>query len=138
MTPTTVTDIKTVAIPSILTAPLYRAINLAAGMVETSLSSQYASGVLVAENGTVEAHWLNYLGERDSNDQDVKHVLGLATATLFLVIDQIQEIIIPKLFMMNIEPRTISISVVRIRGVSDGWLAKVTKSNSSHHQLLMV
>ena len=32
--------------------------------VDTSLSGQCASGVLVAEDGTVEALWLSYLGER--------------------------------------------------------------------------
>ena len=139
MTPTTVTDITTVAIPSNLTAPRYRAINLDAITVDTSLSGQCASGVLVAEDGTVEALWLNYLGERTSHNQkDVEYHLGLATPTLFPVIDQIQENITPKLRILNVETNTISMSQVRIMGVSDEWIAKVAESNPSRHQLFMV
>ena len=139
MTPTTVTDITTVAIPSNLTAPRYRAINLDAITVDTSLSGQCASGVLVAEDGTVEALWLNYLGERTSHNQkDVEYHLGLATPTLFPVIDQIQENITPKLRILNVETNTISMSQVRIMGVSDDWIAKVAESNPSRHQLFMV
>ncbi len=139
MTPTTVTDITTVAIPSNLTAPRYRAINLDAITVDTSLSGQCASGVLVAEDGTVEALWLNYLGERTSHNQkDVEYHLGLATPTLFPVVDQVQENITPKLRILNVETNTISMSQVRIMGVSDDWIAKVAESNPSRHQLFMV
>ena len=139
MTPTTVTDITTVAIPSNLTAPRYRAINLDAITVDTSLSGQCASGVLVAEDGTVQALWLNYLGERTSHNQkDVEYHLGLATPTLFPVIDQIQDNITPRLRILNVETNTISMSQVRIMGVSDDWIAKVAESNPSRHQLFMV
>ncbi|KAL9128171.1 MAG: hypothetical protein Q9217_003096 [Psora testacea] len=139
MTPTTVTEIITVAIPSNLTAPRYRAINLDAIAVDTKISGQCASGVLVAEDGTVEALWLNYQGQWEPDiKKNVEYFLGIATPTLFSVIDQIQENITPKLRILNVEPRTISMSDVRIRGVSDEWIAKVAESNPSHHQLFMV
>lgn len=139
MTPTTVTDITTVAIPSNLTAPRYRAINLDAITVDTSLSGQCASGVLVAENGTVEALWLSYLGERTAHtSKDVEYHLGLATPTLLPVTDQIQKDITPSLRILNVETNTISMSQVRIMGVSESWITKVAEANSSRHQLFMV
>ena len=139
MTPTTVTDITTVAIPSNLTAPRYRAINLDAITVDTSLSGQCASGVLVAEDGTVEALWLSYLGERTAHtSKDVEYHLGLATPTLLPVTDQIQKDITPSLRILNVETNTISMSQVRIMGVSESWITKVAEANSSRHQLFMV
>ena len=139
MTPTTVTDITTVAIPSNLTAPRYRAINLDAITVDTSLSGQCASGVLVAEDGTVEALWLSYLGERTAHTQkDVEYHLGLATPTLFPIVDLVQENIVPQLRILNVETNTISMSQVRIMGVSEEWISKVAESNPSRHQLFMV
>lgn len=139
VTPTTVTDITTVAIPSNASAPRYRAINLDAVTVDTGLSSQCGSGVLVADDGTVEALWLSYLGERSPHTQkDTEYHLGLATPTLLPVINQIQNGIFPKLRILNVETNTIQMSQVRIMGVSEQWIQKVAQSNSSRHQLFMV
>ncbi|KAL6715162.1 hypothetical protein ACLMJK_007426 [Lecanora helva] len=139
MTPTTVTDITTVAIPQNLTAPRYRAINLDAITVDSSLSGQCASGVLVSEDGTVQALWLSYLGERTAHtSKDVEYHLGLATPTLFPVLDQIQKDVYPSLRILNVETNTISMSQVRIMGVSEHWISKVAESNPSRHQLFMV
>ena len=139
MTSTTVTDITTVAIPSNLSAPRYRAINLDAITVDTNLSGQCASGVLVAEDGTVEALWLSYLGERTAHtSKDVEYHLGLATPILLPVSDQIQKDITPSLRILNVETNTISMSQVRIMGVSESWITKVAEANSSRHQLFMV
>jgi S1-C subfamily serine protease len=55
---TTVTDITTVAIPASASTPRYRGLNLDAITVDSSLSGQCGSGVLVAEDGTVQALWL--------------------------------------------------------------------------------
>ena len=139
ITPTTVTEITTVAIPQNLAAPRYRAINLDAMTVDSSLSGQCASGVLVAEDGTVEAIWLSYLGERTSHtSKDVEYHLGLATPTLFPVLDQIQKDVYPSLRILNVETNTISMSQSRIMGVADHWISKVAESNPSRHQLFMV
>lgn len=136
---TTVTDITTVAIPSNGSAPRYRAINLDAVTVDTGLSGQCGSGVLVADDGTVEALWLTYLGERNHHNQkDTEYHLGLATPTLLPVIDQIQKGIVPQLRILNVETNTIQMSQVRIMGVDEKWIEKVTQANSSRHQLFMV
>jgi S1-C subfamily serine protease len=139
LTPTTVTDITTVAIPSNGSAPRYRAINLDAITVDTGLSGQCGSGVLVSEDGIVEALWLTYLGERSSqSNKDVEYHLGLATPTLFPILDQIQNDIVPRLRILNVETNTIQMSQVRIMGVSESWISKVAAANSSRHELFMV
>ena len=139
VTPTTVTDITTVAIPSNPQAPRYRAINLDAITVDTGLSGQCGSGVLVAEDGTVEALWLSYLGERSaSSSKDVEYHLGLATPTLFPVLEQIEKDITPRLRILNVETNTIQMSQARIMGVSNEWIAKVSAANPTRHQLFMV
>ncbi|KAL8942806.1 MAG: hypothetical protein Q9211_001235 [Gyalolechia sp. 1 TL-2023] len=139
LTPTTVTDITTVAIPSNVSAPRYRAINLDAITVDTSLSGQCGSGVLVREDGTVEALWLNYLGERSPHNQkDVEYHLGVTTPTLLPILNQIQSGINPSLRILNIETTTVQMSQCRIMGLSESWITKVAEANPSRHQLFMV
>lgn len=136
---TTVTDITTVAIPSNTSAPRYRAINLDAITVDTGLSGQCGNGVLVAEDGTIEALWLSYLGERSPHsNKDTEYHLGLATPALQSIINQVRKGIVPDLRILNIETNTIQMSQVRIMGVSESWIQKVAQANPSRHQLFMV
>ncbi|KAI9811051.1 MAG: hypothetical protein M1827_005633 [Pycnora praestabilis] len=136
---TTVTDITAVAIPANGQAPRYRAINVDAITVDTGLSGQCGSGVLVGEDGTVQALWLSYLGERSAaTNKDIEYHLGLATPTLLPIIEQIQNGIVPNLRMMNVETNTVQMSQVRIMGVSDNWIRMVEEDNPERHQLFMV
>ena len=136
---TTVTDITTVAIPSNTAAPRYRALNLDAITVDTGLSGQCGNGVLVAEDGTVEALWLSYLGERSTHsNKDVEYHLGLATPTLLPIISQVRQGTIPDLRILNIETNTVQMSQVRIMGVAESWISQVAAANPSRHQLFMV
>ncbi|KUL89420.1 hypothetical protein ZTR_04447 [Talaromyces verruculosus] len=136
---TTVTDITTVAIPANASAPRYRAINLDAITVDTGLSSQCTTGVLLREDGVVQALWLNYLGERTGNShKDVEYHLGLATPSLLPITSKIQQGEIPKLRILNMESYVIQMSQARIMGVSEEWINKVAEANPSRHQLFMV
>ncbi|TAQ91300.1 hypothetical protein B7494_g376 [Chlorociboria aeruginascens] len=136
---TTVTDITAVAIPANSGAPRYRAVNVDAITVDTSLSGQCGSGVLVGEDGTVQALWLTYLGERSPvTSKDTDYHLGLATPTLLPVIEQIQRGDIPKLRMLSVEFNAIQMSQARIMGISEEWIQRVALDNSSRHQLFMI
>ncbi|KUJ17248.1 putative pro-apoptotic serine protease [Mollisia scopiformis] len=136
---TTITDITAVAIPANSGAPRYRAVNVDAITVDTSLSGQCGSGVLVGEDGTVQALWLTYLGERSPITQkDTDYHLGLATPTLLPVIRQIQSGVQPKLRMLSVEFSAIQMSQARIMGVSEEWIKKVAEDNASRHQLFMI
>lgn len=136
---TTVTEITAVAIPANSGAPRYRAVNVDAITIDSNLGVSCGSGVLVAEDGTVQALWLQYLGERSpSNQRDEEYHLGLGTPTLLPVISAIQRGETPRLHMLSVEFRSIHMSQARVMGVSDEWIKKVTQANRSHHQLFMV
>lgn len=136
---TVVTDVTTVAIPASASTPRYRAINLDAITIDTSLASQCGSGVLVSEDGTVQALWLTYLGERSSHTgKDVEYHLGLATPILLPVLKEIQEGVKPNLRILNVETSTTNMSQSRIMGLSDSWIERVEKEDPERHQLFMV
>ncbi|KAK7956795.1 nuclear serine protease 2 [Apiospora aurea] len=138
-TATTVTEITAVAIPANSGAPRYRATNVDAITVDTNLSGQCGSGVLVDKNGTVQALWLTYLGERSAHSsRDEEYHLGLATPTLLPVISQIQKGEVPKLRILSMEFRAIHMAQARVMGVSEDWLHKVSEANEHTHQLFMV
>jgi pro-apoptotic serine protease NMA111 len=120
---TVVTDITTVAIPASAATPRYRAINLDAVTVDTGLAMQCGSGVLVDNDGTVQALWLTYLGERNaSTGKDVEYHLGLATPMLLPVVEQVRQGVKPALRIMSVELQTIQMSQARIMGVDEGSL----------------
>ncbi|GAB1216645.1 hypothetical protein ATERTT37_005862 [Aspergillus terreus] len=136
---TAVTDITTVSIPANASAPRYRAINLDAITVDTGLSGQCSNGVLVGEDGVVQALWLNYLGERTpSSHKDVEYHLGFATPALLPVASKVQAGEMPKLRILNMESYVVQMSQARIMGVSEEWIQRVTQANPSRHQLFMV
>ncbi|KAF2088420.1 Pro-apoptotic serine protease NMA111 [Saccharata proteae CBS 121410] len=136
---TVVTDITTVAIPASAATPRYRAINLDAVTVDTNLAGQCGSGVLVAEDGTVQAIWLTYLGERSSHSgKDMEYHLGLSTPMVEPVLRQIRNDIQPKLRILNVEMHTVQMDKARIMGVSEEWIGRVEHDDPERHQLFMV
>lgn len=136
---TTVTEITAVAIPANAGAPRYRAVNVDAITVDSNLASTCNSGVLVSPDGTVQASWLSYLGERNPCSQrDEEYYLGLGTPTLLPVISAIQKGEVPNLRLLSVEFRAIQMSQASVMGLSDDWIKKVTQANRSHHQLFMV
>jgi len=136
---TSVTDITTVAIPASTSTPRYRAINVDAITVDTNLASQCGSGVLVNEDGTVQALWLTYLGERSSqSSKDLEYHLGLASPMVLSVVNQIQNGIRPQLRILNVELHTIHMSQARIMGVAEEWIERVESEDPERHQLFMV
>lgn len=139
---TTVTDVTTVAVPSNPLAPRYRALNVDAISVDSSLGGGCGSGVLISEAGIVQALWLTYLGERQSYSggsyKDIEYHLGLATPTILPVLNQIQDGRTPHLRILNAELHTVQMSQARTMGLSEEWIRKVEQANPDRHQLFMV
>lgn len=136
---TVVTDITTVAIPASALTPRYRATNFDAITVDTTQASHSACGVLIAEDGTVQALWLSYLGERASHSgKDVEYHLGLATPMILPVLKEIQSGNTPKLRILNVEFQTVQMSQARVMGVSESWIEKTEQEDPERHQLFMV
>lgn len=136
---TTVTDITSVGIPANAAAPRYRAVNLDAITVDTSLSSQCSSGVLIGADGVVQALWLTYMGERNQGShRDTEYHLGLATTMITPIIKQIKEGVTPRLRILNMESYVVQMAQCRIMGVSEEWIKRVARANPSRHQLFIV
>ena len=132
---TAVTDITTVTIP----ATQYRAVNLDAITVDTNLSGQCRSGILVAEDGTVQALWLTYLGEHPGHEgKDIEYHIGFATPALLPVIEEIKTGGIPTLRILNLEMAAVHMSQCRIMGVTEEWIERVENNSTDQHRLLMV
>ena len=136
---TVVTDITAVGIPANAAAPRYRAINLDAITVDTGLSTQCSSGVLIGNDGVVQAFWLTYMGERSQGShRDTEYHLGLGTHMILPMVEQIRSGTIPKLRILNMEAYVIQMAQCRIMGVSDEWIKKVAQANPTRHQLFTV
>lgn len=136
---TVVTDITAVGIPANAAAPRYRAVNLDAITVDTGLSTQCSSGVLIGDDGVVQALWLTYMGERSQGShRDTEYHLGLGTTLINPIVKQIRSGVIPKLRILNMESYVIQMAQCRIMGVSDEWIKKVAVANPSRHQLFTV
>lgn len=139
VTKTVVTDITTVAIPASAVTPRYRATNFDAITVDTNQASHSACGVLITEDGTVQALWLSYLGERTSHGgKDVEYHLGLATPMILPVLKEIQSGNTPKLRILNVEFQTVQMSQARVMGISEEWIEKTEQEDPERHQLFMV
>ncbi|KAF1963628.1 Pro-apoptotic serine protease NMA111 [Byssothecium circinans] len=136
---TVVTDISTVAIPASAVTPRYRATNFDAVTVDTNQASHSACGVLVADDGTVQALWLSYLGERSSHGgKDVEYHLGLATPMILPILNEIKSGRTPKLQILNVEFQTVQMSQARVMGVDEDWIERTEQEDPERHQLFMV
>ncbi|KAI5306843.1 hypothetical protein KEM56_006822 [Ascosphaera pollenicola] len=137
---TTITDITACSVPPNSEAPRQRSINLDAITIDTNLSTQCNSGVLLSEDGVVQALWFNYLGEDDAETgHEIVYHLGQATPSLLPVINHIQKTgTVPKLRILGIEAYVIQMAQARTHGVSDEWIAKVNAANPERHELFMV
>ncbi|GAM86534.1 hypothetical protein ANO11243_045480 [Dothideomycetidae sp. 11243] len=135
---TAVTDITSVTIPASVTMPRYRAVNLDAISVDTSVSERCGSGVLLSEDGTVQALWLSYLGDRTSSGRNNEYRLGMATPALLPVINEIKNGGRPELRILDLEVQAMQLSEARIRGVSEQWIERLQKEDSERHQLFMI
>ena len=139
---TVVTEITPLAIPSSATAPRYRAFNFDGIIVETSLSSSCGSGVLISEEGTVQALWLSFVGEQttgyDNRLKDVDYHLGLGTPALLPVIDEVKGDGRPNLRILTVEVQNIKMDKARIMGVDESWIERVQREDQEHHQLFMI
>ncbi|PVH90899.1 nuclear serine protease HtrA2/Nma111 [Periconia macrospinosa] len=132
---TVVTDVLTRDIPH-NQKPRYRATIFDAITIDTTQAVYCPCGVLVARDGTVQALWLSYLGERDSDDKVYR--FGLATPRILPVLTEIRSGKTPELRMLNVGFRAVQMSEARVMGVSEEWIDQVEENDSELRQLLMV
>ena len=134
---TSVTDVNMVTIPA-NNSPRYRAMNIDATYVDTHVASRCRDGVLVNEDGTVQALWLTCLGEHSDDDTELEYYLGLASPLVLPIVDQVRNDIRPMLRILNVQLHTIDMSEARIMGIAEEWIERVERKDPARHQLLLV
>lgn len=129
-TPTTITRIVHHSVPP-LNPPRYRPMNLDAIGLDTRLSSDCDSGVVMSLDGKVLAVWLTC-----KNGKNIARY-GLASGALTAVLAQVRNDKIPEMRIPPAEFNTINTADARAMGLSDEWTQRVGRKDS-RHQLLMV
>ncbi|KAH6975596.1 trypsin-like cysteine/serine peptidase domain-containing protein [Ilyonectria destructans] len=125
-TSTTVTRVMPLELPP-PNPPKCRPINVDRIDVDSRLSTQCTSGVLMTENGTIQAIWLVYKREKDKETH-----FGLSSLTLLPVVTQLIQGIIPSLRSLPVELEAITMIQARVMGVSEEWIRQVGKKSSEH------
>jgi S1-C subfamily serine protease len=136
---TVVTDVSRSRIPPNRGAPRYRATNVDTITVSCSEASESDFGVLISEDGTVQALWLLYWGkEVPGGGGDIVHRLGFATPNLLPVLNDIRSGKTPKLRILNVEFLPVLMHQARAMGVSEERIKETEIADPEHHQLLKV
>ncbi|KAH5706201.1 hypothetical protein HBI18_253770 [Parastagonospora nodorum] len=131
---TVVTGIATYFLPR-STTPRYRATNFEGITVDTNLAESCGSGVLLSDDGIVQALWLAY-----SWHQGVKqhtYNFGFAARNLLPILARIRRNEKPELRILDAQFYATSIREARDMGVSEKWIEKIQQTESERHQLYM-
>ncbi|ODV97420.1 hypothetical protein PACTADRAFT_38751 [Pachysolen tannophilus NRRL Y-2460] len=125
---TKITDIASLNVPVSSMQPRYRGTNLESIQIDTSLASHCHSGVLADANGTIRALWLSFLGDRNS-DTDNVYKMGLDITELNSIIKSFQNAVeTPNLRIIEAEFYSLPITQARIRKVPDEWISKLEEN----------
>ncbi|PMD37767.1 trypsin-like serine protease [Hyaloscypha variabilis F] len=135
-TRTAVTDVCNLQLEANPERPKLRAINSETLRVDTGLADDCGSGILMDDDGIVQALWLTSL--HYAGYSDVYRYYGLATSTIFPVISRVRQGEVPKLRFLSVEFEAITMSQARDMKVSEEWIGKVEVANPSCHQLFKV
>ncbi|AOW07966.1 YALI0F31603p [Yarrowia lipolytica CLIB122] len=137
-TRTKVSDVTAITIPPNAGEPYYRALNLDAITVDSTIPNGCTAGVLAdPKTGVVRAFWLSCMGERTEGRQH-EYRLGIDTSTFLETVQRIRAGKPPQERFLDVEIASVSMIQARIRGVSPEWIAAVEQDNSQRHQLFEV
>lgn len=112
--------------------PRGRPINVDRIDVETRIGAYCSSGVLVAEDGSIQALWVVY----EVEDLD-EACFGLSSQAIVPIAEKLSQGIIPSLRSLSVELAAVTIIEARVMGVSEEWISQV-QSRSSDRRLFMV
>jgi S1-C subfamily serine protease len=130
---TTVNEVASLDLRTDFNHPKNRAMNSEIVRVETVLGRTCPSGILIGEDGTVQAIWLRYLTMDPSNKNKEEYVyLGLPTTGILPVIEELRKDKTPNLRVLGVEFQTITIQEARDLKVAETWIERVTESDGSH------
>lgn len=130
---TTINEVATLELHADFTCPKYRAINNDVIMVETNLGGTCPSGILVGDDGKVQAMWMRYLTTRSSNNNnEIYKYLGLPATSILSVVEELRKGEVPNFHILGVEFHAITIQEARAMRVSESWIMNVTGGGGPH------
>ncbi|AMD19720.1 HCL431Cp [Eremothecium sinecaudum] len=133
---TTVTDISSLSIPCNM-VPRYRATNLEAISIESSIGSRFQSGILADDDGTVRALWQAFLGEKQ-DEKDKIYLMGSDLVDMADVINIFRNGKKPRVSIVDAGFGSISVLQARFRGVPDEWITRMENESETRLQFIAV
>ncbi|KAJ4007590.1 hypothetical protein NW752_010255 [Fusarium irregulare] len=112
--------------------PRGRPVNVERIDIETRIGTHCGSGVLVAEDGSIQALWVVY--EMDDLDEAC---FGLGSQAIAPIVEKLSQGIVPSLRSLSVELAPVTMIEARVMGVSEEWISQV-QSKSSDRRLFMV
>ncbi|KAF4337780.1 serine protease [Fusarium beomiforme] len=112
--------------------PRGRPINVDRIDVETRIGNHCGSGVLVREDGVIQALWVVY----EMEDLD-EACFGLSSQAIAPIAEKLSQGIVPTLRSLSVELEAVTMIEARVMGVAEEWIEKV-QSKSSDRRLFMV
>ncbi|CAD1810311.1 Pro-apoptotic serine protease [Candida parapsilosis] len=116
-------------------APRYRGTNLECILLDSKITQECGTGILVDRDGTVRAFWLSYLGESN----DVSYKMGLDVTDVEDVIKSLEKNEVPlELRMLSAEFASTTVFQGRTRGVPQSWIGKFEEGAEDSIRFLSV
>jgi pro-apoptotic serine protease NMA111 len=128
---TGVTDVCNLQLAANCKRPKIRAINSETLKVDMRLPDRWGSGILINDDGIVQALWLTCFDFDD--DGDVYLYYGHATPTILPIFSMVRKGEVPKLRIISVEFETITMSQARDMKVSGEWINRVGVANPFCH-----
>ncbi|KAF4999359.1 hypothetical protein FGRMN_2500 [Fusarium graminum] len=100
--------------------------------VETRIGGHCSSGVLVSEEGVVEALWILY-----EMEDLAEACFGLSSQTIVPIAESLSQGIVPSLRSLSVELAPVNMIEARAMGVSEEWIGRV-QSRPSDRRLFKV
>ncbi|KAE9566758.1 Pro-apoptotic serine protease [Colletotrichum fructicola] len=136
---TNITSVHAATLRSTSQTPTYCATNTDVIDIDTSLGQACGSGVLVSDNGVVQALWLTYLG-KDSSDiaKSTRRHFGLSVAAVQQALAHIRAEGSTKLRILPAEFGQIQLAEARDRGLAEELFQAGVEGNLAdwHHFLV--
>lgn len=135
-----VSAVSSLNIPPTSLCPRYRGTNLQCVLLDSKLSLECDSGVLVDYDGTVRGFWLSYLGETNCELSTERiYRMALDVTDVLDVINQLKENKLPlDLRILDAEFSSITVLQGRARGVPQKWISKFEESCEDDLKFLAV
>ncbi|CAG8601096.1 9341_t:CDS:2, partial [Racocetra fulgida] len=115
--------------------PRWRAMNVEGITVDDAIGTQ--GGVLCESNGRVQAIWLKYSSQNDS-ENDYIFYCGLPISIVLPTIEMIKIGQYPQLRGLNVEFWTRRIATARAYGLSVEWIKRIESAANSKYTMLYV